>query len=134
MPLYTNPAEYLLDFTNADFSMGDEGAQGRLEKIQSDWKASAEASSLAERLTSSANSGDEKIALSEHKAHGTPDRITLALLHRSFIKSYRDVVAYGIRFAMYIGLAIMMGTVWLRLSPTQSHIQPFVNAIVSGAS
>lgn len=25
----------------------------------------------------------------------------------------------------------MMGTVWLRLSPTQSHIQPFINAIVS---
>lgn len=134
MPLYTNPAEYLLDLTNADFPLGDEGAQGRLEKIHADWKASAEALSLAEGLKSSANSGEEKVALSQQKARATPDRITLALLHRSFIKSYRDVVAYGIRFAMYIGLAIMMGTVWLRLSPTQSHIQPFINAIVSGAS
>ncbi len=134
MPLYINPAEYLLDLTNSDFSLADEGAQGRLEKIHSDWKVSAEALSLAEGLTSSANSGEEKVALSELKAHGTPDRIALALLHRSFIKSYRDVVAYGIRFAMYIGLAIMMGTVWLRLSPTQSHIQPFVNAIVSVVS
>ena len=31
-------------------------------------------------------------------------RITVALLHRSFIKSYRDVVAYGIRIVMYLGM------------------------------
>ena len=29
-----------------------------------------------------------------------------------------------------IGLAIMMGTVWLRLKPTQDSIQPFTNGIV----
>jgi len=99
MPLYINPAEYLLDLTNSDFSL-DDGAQGRLEKMYSDWIASAEASLLAKGLTSSMNSCEEKVALSQKKAHGTPDRIILALLHRSFIKSYRDVVAYGIRFAM----------------------------------
>lgn len=60
-----------------------------------------------------------------------PFTITKALLHRSWIKSYRDVVAYGIRIVMYLGLAIMMGTVWLRLHPSQDYIQPFVNAIVS---
>jgi len=134
MPLYINPAEYLLELTDSDFPLGDERAQGRLEKMYSDWRSSAEASSLTEGLTSSMNSRGEKAAMSQQKAHGTPDRITLALLHRSFIKSYRDIVAYGIRFAMYIGLAIMMGTVWLRLSPTQSHIQPFINAIVSAVS
>ena len=29
-----------------------------------------------------------------------------------------------------LGLAIMMGTVWLRLHPSQDYIQPFINAIV----
>lgn len=29
--------------------------------------------------------------------------ITMSLLHRLFIKSYRDVVAYGIRIVMYLG-------------------------------
>lgn len=33
---------------------------------------------------------------------GVPS-ITLSLLHRLFIKSYRDVVAYGIRIVMYMG-------------------------------
>lgn len=59
---------------------------------------------------------------------------TLILLHRSFIKSYRDAVAYGIRIAMYVGLSIMMGTVWVRLSPTQESIQPFINAIFFGSA
>ena len=58
-------------------------------------------------------------------------RQILTLLHRSFVKGYRDLTAYWIRVAMYMGLAIMMGTVWLRLSTTQAHIQPFINAIVS---
>ena len=31
-------------------------------------------------------------------------KIIIALLHRSFIKSYRDVVAYGIRIVMYLGM------------------------------
>jgi ABC-type tungstate transport system substrate-binding protein len=37
---------------------------------------------------------------------------------------------YGKHFLMFVGLAIMMGTVWLRLPTTQSSIQPFINAIV----
>ena len=46
----------------------------------------------------------------------------MALIHRSFIKSYRDIIAYGIRIAMYMGLAVMMGTVWLRLNPNAEPI------------
>jgi len=60
--------------------------------------------------------------------------LVLTLLHRSFVKSYRDVVAYGIRLAMYTGLAIMMGTVWLRLSTEQSSIYPLTNAIFFGSA
>ncbi|PHH69070.1 hypothetical protein CDD82_98 [Ophiocordyceps australis] len=60
--------------------------------------------------------------------------VTMTLMHRSFVKSYRDIVAYGIRLAMYTGLAVMMGTVWLRLDPTQASIQPLVNAIFFGSA
>jgi ABC-type multidrug transport system permease subunit len=55
-------------------------------------------------------------------------------LNRNFIKSYRDVFAYGIRIAMYLGLAIMVGTIWLRLGTTQESIQPFINSIFFGAA
>ena len=58
--------------------------------------------------------------------------VLLALLHRNYIKSYRDIIAYGIRIAMYLGLAIMMGTVWVRLAPHQRNIEYFSNSIFFG--
>jgi hypothetical protein len=46
---------------------------------------------------------DGENALIDDMARPGPLLITSALLHRSFIKSYRDVVAYGIRIVMYLG-------------------------------
>jgi hypothetical protein len=46
------------------------------------------------------------------------------LLNRSLIKSYREIMAYGMRIAMYLALAILMGTMFLRLSTEQQYIQP----------
>ncbi|CAG7975333.1 unnamed protein product [Penicillium nalgiovense] len=78
-----------------------------------------------------------------------PVRITTALLHRSFSRccglwdSYCDVSWYvscgciyvpSLEISQFIGLAIMMGTVWLRLHTSQEYIQPFVNAIFFGGS
>ncbi|KAK6438691.1 hypothetical protein LTR95_005110 [Oleoguttula sp. CCFEE 5521] len=60
--------------------------------------------------------------------------IVITQIHRSFIKSYRDIIAYGIRIAMYMGLAVMMGTIWLRLNPNQGNIQSFINAIFFGGA
>lgn len=45
--------------------------------------------------------------------------ITLALLHRSFIKSYRDVVAYGIRIVMYLGMTIIRSLKLAAIDVTQ---------------
>src|SRR5579871_2552468 len=49
-------------------------------------------------------------------------------------KSYRDPLAYGVRIAMYLGLAILMGTAWLRLSNSQENIQNVLNALFFGSA
>ena len=132
MPLYVNPAEFLLSITSTDFAGSEGGAQRTLDKIHADWKESEASSNLSAAIRETGQGRKDDPALLSKSHSGTNSfQIILALLHRSFIKSYRDVVAYGIRFAMYVGLAIMMGTVWLRLAPTQASIQPFINAIVS---
>lgn len=131
MPLYVNPAEFLLDLTSADFASDESESQQRLAKLHSDWQES----SFSRAMTGAPTEVSEKSSQFEGaRTRGTFLNVTLALLHRSFIKSYRDVVAYGIRFAMYMGLAIMMGTVWLRLPPTQSSIGPLTNAIFFGSA
>ena len=133
IPLNTNPAEFLLELTNTDFQGGVSSGPTTLEEITSYWTASPEAKQLSKQ-----HSQDARDTLSSEvpkfQSRGSFLPVALALLHRSFIKSYRDVVAYGIRFAMYMGLALMMGTVWLRLPASQSSIQPFVNALFFGGA
>ena len=130
IPLYVNPAEFLLDLTSLDFAEDGSEASKSVEKLYSDWETSTGAETLKSSIEAGPTEKSDRKQRLDGKSHASFVSVVIALLHRSFIKSYRDVVAYGIRFAMYIGLAIMMGTVWLRLPETQSSIQPFTNAIV----
>ncbi|KAL4897967.1 P-loop containing nucleoside triphosphate hydrolase protein [Aspergillus ambiguus] len=127
IPANTNPAEFILDSVSSDFT----DAQGRAEQIKSAWTHSHEYNALQKPLSPSP---DGKGMSMDELGRPNVIQITLSLLHRLFIKSYRDVVAYGIRIVMYMGLAIMMGTVWLRLHTTQEYIQPFINAIFFGSA
>ena len=114
IPAQTNPAEHLLDVTNIDFARNRDERQAVLSGIHASWKQHQETTlPPVASQASSPTEGDATI-LHEDKPHPNTLAITLILLSRMFIKSYRDVVAYGIRIAMYLGLAIMMGTVWLR--------------------
>ena len=148
MPVQINPAEYLLDLVNVDFAH-DERSSRQLESIHQSWQRSSGASTLAFEIASLHDQIGHKLLSSVTLPRSSKMLIPFTLLHRSFIKSYRDVVAYGIRIAMYtgkslsrnlfykltrLGLAIMVGTVWLRLDTTQASIQPFINAIVSPVS
>lgn len=131
VPQQTNPAEHLLDITNSDFALDREQAQKDLDRIHSAWKQQQHINSF----TSSEGKDQPTIAIPEdHSRRPGSFTIISVLLFRMFIKSYRDIVAYGIRIAMYMGLAIMMGTVWLRLPTTQDSIQPFINAIFFGSA
>jgi hypothetical protein len=133
MPLYTNPAEFVIDLVNTDFSRDTTTSSARLTQLHTSWAASDTATALTTRLRSVSAHSPEPIDTASHIT-ANPLYIPLTLIHRSFIKSYRDVVAYGIRIAMYIGLAIMMGTVWLRLDAVQGNIQTFTNAIFFGGA
>ncbi|KAA6412381.1 MAG: abc transporter [Lasallia pustulata] len=133
MPLQINPAEWLLDLVNVDFARGDAAADERLATISAAWGRSPKSLDMISAANSTPNQEYEALRV-DGRSGTTQLFIPITLLHRNFIKSYRDVVTYGIRFAMYTGLAIMMGTVWLRLGTTQENIQPFVNAIFFGSA
>ena len=130
VPIHTNPAEFLLELMNVDFST-DGSQRSRLQDIHKSWAQSPKSLELSEQLAVSVRNSDPLPSFKASKRN--LPIILMILVHRSFIKSYRDVVAYGIRIAMYIGLAIMMGTVWLRLHNDQDDIQPYINAVVSAS-
>ncbi|CAJ2510241.1 Uu.00g061410.m01.CDS01 [Anthostomella pinea] len=136
IPNNTNPAEFLLEMVNTDFTMNPAYAQQLVEWLQNSWENSAQCAYVYNAIMSAEQQGYEAVSAQLAAEIQRPSRLSLiaTLLHRSFVKSYRDVVAYGIRVAMYTGLALMMGTVWLRLNTHQTDIIPFTNAIFFGSA
>ncbi|MCJ1438165.1 hypothetical protein MMC27_007552 [Xylographa pallens] len=98
-------------------------------QIHSPWGRSAESLAVAWHPADPYKWAPQELFELDFQPGPSALSIPFTLLHRNFIKSYRDLITYGIRLAMYIGLAVMMGTVWLRLEAAQQAIQPFINAI-----
>ncbi|KAK2804510.1 hypothetical protein FQN50_006585 [Emmonsiellopsis sp. PD_5] len=129
MPLQINPAEFVLDLVNTDFAYDQEEAESKLLEIQKAWNKSEESSAVDGQITKLVEASEKHEIPPESLQHSGFMSTILTLVHRSLIKSYRDVIAYGVRIIMYLGLAIMVGTVWLRLGSGQENIQPFINAV-----
>ena len=137
IPDMMNPAEFALDFVNTDFVRDREEAEQQLSEVTSSWYPSEQKKATDGELS-------DELARNSMGAEVTTDTIfaptpsilslTRTIIHRSFLKSYRDVVVYGIRVVMYLSLALLMGTVWLRLEPSQDNIPAFVSAIFFGGA
>ncbi|KAJ6084052.1 ATP-binding cassette sub-family G member 5 [Penicillium sp. IBT 16267x] len=132
IPPETNLAEFFLDLINTDLDKNGE-IRARTQRVTEEWNVSTERKQLDEVIRKVAESSSHD--LSHYKA-AKPSVWTrpFVLLNRSWIKSYRDIMAYGIRIAMYLGLAMLMGTVFLRFSTEQQYIQPYINAIFFGSA
>lgn len=104
LPMHVNPAEHLLELVNVDFARNREGAGERLVQLQRAWKESGRAEELKEAVdgVETQSGGTELTIEGVERKPGTVS-LVWTLLRRAFIKSYRDVVVYGIRVAMYFG-------------------------------
>jgi ABC-type multidrug transport system permease subunit len=137
VPLYMNPAEFALDFVNTDFARDESEVEQQLEMVRSSWQKSVWASHAEEERAEGMRQGsfpEQAEFEGEQESAISMPAIAKTLIQRSFIKSYRDVVTYNIRIVMYLALALMMGTVWLRLEATEENIQSFINAIFFGGA
>lgn len=107
MPLQINPAEFILDLVSSDFAVNRRRvADVKLEDIHTAWSNSSEAQvvdSEIRRLSGSEEKVGAERLTSENFSGPNPLHVIFSLLHRSWTKSRRDVVAYGIRIIMYLG-------------------------------
>lgn len=151
IPERYNPAEYIIELINTDFHYND--APSARVSVENEESILNDEEKVLEELKLSwienvrdAVSFDDSVALIDSSKKINFKCLTFykcfvaqmteigILTHRLFIKSRRDLLAYYVRVVMYLGLAILMGTVWLRLGYHQDDIQPFINAIFfSGA-
>jgi ABC-type multidrug transport system ATPase subunit/ABC-type multidrug transport system permease subunit len=133
MPLHMNPAEYMLDLVNVDFAANRAESGQQLARITDLWGEKARRPQESSTAAASLDPMASPVSLPPLTKRSQL-LIPVTLLHRNWIKSRRDVIMYGIRVAMYLGLAIMMGSVWLRLQSRQEYIQPFINALFFGSA
>lgn len=133
MPNLMNPADFMLSLTNIDFDRDVDGARERITKIQEAWESSSRTSdkeNISTDLSMVPTMDNFQMNVSAHSFLS----VTLTVLYRSWIKSRRDILVYGIRFFMYLGLAILMGTIWLRLKPIDTNMQLLANSILFGSA
>lgn len=103
MPLHTNPAEFILDLVNADFAGQRHDAAERVQKIQSSWTTTVKSGMLEWDTHTPVDSSNYPPCSDQASERLSLLRIVLVLLQRAFVKSYRDIVVYGVRYAMYFG-------------------------------
>ena len=101
IPHHYNPAEYLLDQVNTDFAKDAREAERYLQQIHAAWESSEANKALRLRTELSFEKPDNHIRTTASRPK--VGSATLILLHRNWIKSRRDVLAYGTRVAMYLG-------------------------------
>ncbi|KAM4054467.1 ABC transporter [Hirsutella rhossiliensis] len=129
-----NPSEHLLDLVNIDFAEDRAAAEKRLGELHEAWERSPQYKEVCSALpvTGTSTSGNIKLKFVDKR----PSKwsLTLTLLHRNFIKSHRDVMAYGTRLVLFAVIALLSGTVWLRLDSGQSSIQSYIIALFAGTT
>ncbi|TFA99935.1 ABC transporter G family member 15 [Trichoderma ghanense] len=131
IPAETNSADFFIDLINTDLDKNGDICRRTIHICEA-WKTSLDSRELDTALQKSMEGTSSYRDLKAPRSLSW--RTPIILVRRSWIKSHRDVMAYGIRIAMYLGLAILMGTVFLRLKTEQSYIQPLINAIFFGGA
>ena len=132
IPAETNAAEFFLDLINTDLDK-DGSIQQRADDVCKSWSLSDNHARLRDAIQKASESSSSD-SLKYEIERPSPWRVPAVLLHRLWIKSYRDALTYGVRVVMYLGLAILMGTVFLRFRAEQRYVQPYINAIFFGGA
>ena len=105
MPPHINPAEFILDLVNTDFIVDNDSKDSRLQMIHGGWMQSNGIVALNSSIETAVETNQNSLVGMTDDATGSSFMaIIWTLLSRLYIKSYRDVLMYGVRVAMYFGM------------------------------
>ncbi|GAA5983036.1 hypothetical protein JCM10908_006875 [Rhodotorula pacifica] len=125
VPEHVNPADHAIELVNTEFlKRGDSaGMYGSVPPVSADEHLDALAAKWTEHAYSARRPSVVDTLVGGGGVAGTIRRTgfavgaqkTLTLMHRTALNYSRNLLAYGIRLAMYIGMGFMLATIWVHL-------------------
>ncbi|KAI8923264.1 hypothetical protein BC831DRAFT_472068 [Entophlyctis helioformis] len=131
VPVHANPSDVYLEWVNVDFAADREASKAEVRDIAHQFTRSEYNADLMASIEAAVSNSKSSTLFAESFAGYTNDIMyqSATLTSRSFLNARKNLLSYWVRVAMYIGLAILMGTTWLRLGTHQSSIQSRLGAI-----
>jgi ABC-type multidrug transport system ATPase subunit len=129
VPQHSNPSDFYLHITNMDFKEDKATGRKEVDELIRKFATSSHAEAIKSKIQDVMNSrsGDTSkvnVGYTNSFVHQTT-----TLMHRAFKNSYKNPLSYWIRVAMYVGLAILMGTTWWQLGDNQTKVQDRFGAL-----
>ncbi|KDN36243.1 P-loop containing nucleoside triphosphate hydrolase protein [Tilletiaria anomala UBC 951] len=121
-PSHTNPADHMMSLVNSDFTSKDQAPDGL---VKGNSHAFAEAWRLhpwSKYASPEVQSKPPSSSRTRGNALSHFFKATLLLSQRNLLNYSRNLLAYGVRFAMYIGMGVLLATVWVNLPQLDSRI------------
>lgn len=120
VPLHSNPSDVYLQMTNTDFLADKVAGNKEVSDLITSFANSKNAEAIRQDVD--AIKQEKTDFLESHGYHNSFFYQTGVLMHRAFLNATKNPLSYWVRVAMYLGLAILMGTTWLKLGFEQSNV------------
>ncbi|ORY29493.1 putative ABC transporter [Rhizoclosmatium globosum] len=134
IPVHSNVPDAVLDHINVDFLGDEELANTRIDHFVKSWTQSAgrvESISSVDAELKKAHTSNEDAGIivgGGDYTHGFLKQVEI-LTRRNFQNALKNILLFWVRLAMYLAMAILMGTTWLRMSDNQNTVQDRFSAI-----
>ncbi|CAG8478565.1 1426_t:CDS:10 [Diversispora eburnea] len=126
-PSYANPADHFLNLVNSDFMKDRLEAEDHIQNFTQLYKGSTykvETDSQITNLLEGTKNEEDKITSKNQS--GYPRNFfsqTYIIMKRSTLNASRNILVFWIRVAMYVTLALLMGSTWWKVGLEQKNIQ-----------
>lgn len=131
IPVRQNPSDIYLQLTNIDFDTNQRGGKERLTILIEAYKKSEFAKQVLLDIAKSKNKATGFIYVKGSLGYtNTYLHQIRILMNRAFLNAAKNPLSYWIRVAMYMALAVLMGTTWLRMGLHQTYVSDRLSAIV----
>lgn len=131
-PQFSNPADIIMSIVNTDFSNDyqekdihnlEDGEYDVVGRLSEKWMSFDK--SHCHQLNNQNLQCDFSNILnkSPRSSLTTLTNKTFILTKRNFVNYMRNALAFGVRLGMYVGMGVLLATVWVNLSKTDDKIQ-----------